>query len=142
MRQEVFKRPRTALMAFAAALALVGANAMAYEEPTYQVVQTFPEFELRRYEPYLVAQTQVTGDFDEAGNKAFRILAGYIFGDNRRREKMEMTAPVNQSPAAGEGEKIEMAAPVTQESAARAGESGNYVLSFVMPSRYTWETLP
>jgi hypothetical protein len=73
------------------------------------------------------------------GNQAFRILAGYIFGDNRRREKMEMTAPVNQRPATEDGENIGRAAPVTQESG--AGDRA-YVLSFVMPSRYTLETLP
>ena len=87
---------------------------MALEEPSYQVVQTYPELELRRYAPYLVAETEVSGDFDEVGNQAFRILADYIFGNNRAREKMEMTAPVNQQPARGESDKIEMTAPVTQ----------------------------
>ena len=92
---------------------------MAIEEPKYEVVKTYPDFELRRYAPYLVAETEVTGDFDEVGNRAFRILADYIFGNNRRQEKLEMTAPVNQRPAAGGGEKIAMAAPVAQRILAR-----------------------
>jgi hypothetical protein len=122
-------------------LSLLGGPAMAIEEPAYEVVKTYPEFELRRYAPYLVAETEVRGDFDEVGNRAFRILAGYIFGDNRSREKMEMTAPVNQRPVSAEGEKLEMTAPVSQRRSAGAG-AGAYVFSFVMPSGYTLETLP
>lgn len=114
---------------------------MAIEEPAYEVVQTYPEFELRRYAPHLVAETEVAGGFDEVGNQAFRILAAYIFGDNRRRETMAMTAPVSQRPAGGEGETIGMTAPVSQRPA--AGDGGDtYVLSFVMPSRYKLESLP
>jgi hypothetical protein len=122
-------------------LSLSGGPAMAIEEPAYEVVKTYPEFELRRYAPYLVAETEVRGDFDEVGNRAFRILAGYIFGDNRSSEKMEMTAPVNQRPAAGEGEKMAMTAPVTQRPKGGA-DADTYVLSFVMPSGYTLDTLP
>jgi len=120
---------------------LAGANAMAIEEPKYEVVKTYPEFELRRYEPFLVAETEVTGDFDEVGNQAFRILAAYIFGENKSRAKMEMTAPVNQRPAAGEGEKMAMTAPVTQRPKGRDGPD-TFVLSFVMPSGYSLDSLP
>ena len=49
--------------------------------------------------------------FDEAGNKAFRILADYIFGNNNAKLKIDMTAPVAQQPAS---EKIAMTAPVSQ----------------------------
>jgi hypothetical protein len=129
------------LIGIAAALLLMGAPAMAVEEPKYEVLNTYPDFELRRYAPYLVAETEVTGDFDGVGSQAFRILAGYIFGNNRAQEKMEMTAPVNQRLAAGEGEKLEMTAPVTQRPKGGAG-ANTFVLSFVMPSRYTLDTLP
>ena len=108
---------------------------MAYEQPRYTVIQRQGDFELRRYEPYLVAEIEVSASFEEAGNIAFRPLANYIFGENRRSEKMEMTAPVTQAP---KGEKIGMTAPVIQSSRG----DGNYVVSFVMPSRYTVDTLP
>jgi len=119
-------------------LFLIGSNAMALEEPQYRLVATYPEFELRRYAPYLVAETEVRGDFEQVGNQAFRILADYIFGNNRARERMAMTAPVNQRPAAGE--TMAMTAPVAQEP--RGEAAGRYVLSFVMPSGYTLQTLP
>ena len=137
-RQRRFRRP---LIGIGALLLLAGANALAIEEPSYQVVQTYPDFELRRYAPYLVAETEVSGDFDKVGNRAFRILAAYIFGENRGQRKMEMTAPVSQRPVARGGEKIEMTAPVTQRPTGGTG-ADTYVVSFVMPSGYTLDTLP
>lgn len=122
-------------------LLLLGADAMAIKEPKFEVVKTYPEFESRRYRPHLVAETEVTGDFDEVGNQAFRILAAYIFGENRSQTKMEMTAPVNQRPAAGNGEKMEMTAPVTQRLKG-SGRPDTFVLSFVMPSGYSLDSLP
>ena len=120
---------------------IAGANVMAIEEPQYEEVKTYPEFELRRYEPFLVAETEVDGDFDGVGNKAFRILASYIFGENKSQAKMEMTAPVNQRPVTEEGEKMAMTAPVTQRPKGSDG-SETFVLSFVMPSGYSLESLP
>lgn len=117
---------------------------MAIEEPKYEVVKEFEGCELRQYAPTLIAETTVTGSFDEVGNEAFRILAGYIQGENVKAEEIEMTAPVNQRPAGAEGqsEKIEMTAPVSQSPAKVGDASGTYVLSFVMPSKYTLQTLP
>lgn len=108
---------------------------MAIEQPRYTVLQHDGNFELRRYEPYIVAEMEVSTSFEEAGNAAFRTLAKYIFGENRRSETMEMTAPVTQTP---KGERIGMTAPVNQS----ARGSGSYTVSFVMPSRYTLATLP
>lgn len=133
------------LAAFAALIALIpGGDSMAIEEPAYDIVQQGPVFELRRYRPHLVAETQVSGGFDEVGGKAFRILADYIFGNNRTSEKIAMTAPVSQRPATdsegAQGMRIEMTAPVAQR--ALDPELGTYVISFVMPSRFRLETLP
>ena len=65
---------------------------MALEEPTYEVLLTVGEVEFRRYEPYMLAEVTVDGDAKD--RSAFKILAGYIFGDNDAAEKMNMTAPV------------------------------------------------
>ncbi len=129
------------LFAITAAMLLAGGNAVATEEPQYEVVQIYPAFELRRYAPYLVAETEVSGDFDAVGNRAFRILADFIFGNNKQREKMAMTAPVNQRPASAGTEEIEMTHPVSQRRK-DGPDADTYVVSFVMPSRYTRETLP
>jgi hypothetical protein len=124
-----------------ASLLLAGGNAMAIEEPAYEVVRRYDAFELRRYAPYVVAETEVDGPFERAGNKAFRILAGFIFGDNRSSTKIEMTAPVTQQPKRDAGERIEMTAPVIQRPNSDT-DADSFVFSFVMPARFTLETLP
>jgi hypothetical protein len=50
-----------------------------------------------------------------------------------------MTAPVSQRPAAGE--RIEMTAPVVQRPE-RGADGETFVVGFVMPSRFSLETLP
>jgi len=106
---------------------------MALEKPSYTVLESEGNLELRRYEPYIVAETLVDGDFESAGNQGFRRLADYIFGNNRSRQKMEMTSPVSQAPS----EKVAMTAPVAMH---RQGDL--YRITFMMPSKYTLETLP
>lgn len=115
----------------------MGVPLMAIEEPAYRVVEEFPEFEVREYAGYIVAETRIEGPFSEASNVAFRILADFIFGNNTTRTKMAMTAPVSQQAAASE--RIAMTAPVTQ-SGNEAGKS--FTVAFVMPSKYSMETLP
>jgi hypothetical protein len=117
---------------------MVPAIAMAIEEPEYQVVGQYDNYELREYAPYIIAEVDVQGDFDEAGRDAFRILAGYIFGDNAAAEKMAMTAPVESRPSA-KGEKMSMTAPVT---AIAAGDDGRTTYAFVMERKFSLQTLP
>ncbi len=79
------------LLIFFALVVFPGATAMALEEPQYEVLTRKGDIEFRQYEPYIVAEVAARGD-----NQAFRILAGYIFGDNVEQEKMQMTAPVER----------------------------------------------
>ena len=109
-------------------------EAMAIEESSYTVVEQVDDFELRMYEPSIVAETLVEGDFSEVGNEGFRRLAGYIFGKNRKQQDIDMTAPVSQESAS---EKIAMTAPVNQETV-----DGKWRITFTMPAEYTMETLP
>ena len=110
----------------------------AIEEPTYTVVQKTEVFEVRQYAPYLVAEVVVPGPASEAGNQGFRLLGGYIFGNNKGERKLEMTAPVTQTPVQpAPPVKLEMTAPVTQTAA-----PGGFLVHFVMPKGYTLTTLP
>lgn len=107
------------------------------EQPRYQVVEKVGAFEIRRYGPRLAAEVTVSGSAEGARNAGFRKLAAYIFGGNTTRSSIAMTAPVVQS-ARGPSESIAMTAPVVQ-----SGDSaGGWRIQFIMPSRYTRETLP
>jgi hypothetical protein len=128
---ETFKSVR--LVALLAGFITCGGPLMAIEQPSYAVLESDGQLELRRYEPYIVAETLVDADFERAGNEGFRRLADYIFGNNRSRQKLEMTAPVSQTTS----EKIAMTAPVSMN---REGES--YRITFMMPSDFTLQTLP
>ncbi len=114
-------------------LAIIG-EGMAIEEAKYSVITKDGNLELRHYEPNIVAETMVDGDFDKVGNEGFRRLFKYISGENRKKQAISMTAPVTQDAGS---EKISMTAPVNQE---RTGNQ--WRIAFLMPSAYTIETLP
>lgn len=106
---------------------------MAVERPTYSVDMSTPPYEIRDYAPTLVAVVHVGGDRGDAVSAGFRILASYIFGDNRAKGKIAMTAPVTQTPS----HAIAMTAPVEQRSTDTGWE-----VRFTMPAAYTLNTLP
>lgn len=119
-------------------LILFGESAMATEEPTFTASLKEGAFEVRSYPALVAAQVSVTGTRDEASNAGFKLLAGYIFGGNTRKQSIAMTAPVVQAQASSE--KIAMTAPVMQSSV--PGQAGSWTVRFIMPSEYTMETLP
>ena len=128
MRLNIF----TALFLF-----LTSFTVMAIEEPEFISIEKKDAFEIREYQSKLIAQVLVTGTFDNASNKGFRLLADFIFGNNKTNEgskKIDMTAPVITHDAS---EKIEMTAPVISEETERG-----WYISFNMPKQYTKETLP
>ncbi|MBC7520983.1 MAG: heme-binding protein [Sandarakinorhabdus sp.] len=126
---------KSLLLALLLGLNLLGTPARATEEPPFTVRSAHGEFEVRDYPALVAAEVSVTGDRKEAAGKGFRLLAGYIFGRNTRKQSIAMTAPVTQ--AAATSEKIAMTAPVLQ-----AGGDGAWVVRFIMPHGSTLETLP
>lgn len=110
-------------------------SAMAYEEPSYDLVKTHEGIELRRYAPMLVVETDMPGGRDTGGNAAFRRLFDYIAGNNRKQQKIEMTVPVVMGPAS---QKLEMTVPVLTQP----GAGGEPTMQFVLPARFTPETAP
>jgi SOUL heme-binding protein len=129
------------LFSFIFFLSLSGV-AMAIEEPKYDVIEKSEAFELRAYKPMIVAEAFVDGDLDEATSKGFKLIADYIFGNNKSAtgasEKISMTTPVTMEPKPDDkSEKISMTAPVSMQESA-----GKWRMHFVMPSKYTLETLP
>ncbi len=121
-------------------LLILKGTLMAIEEPKYTVIQKNDTFEIREYASYVVAQTEVTGTFDDMGGKAFKILFKYISGENQKQSKISMTAPVIQESSPQEGQKIQMTAPVIQEVNTNNPKTATF--SFVMPQNFTLDTLP
>ena len=115
-------------------LGLTPMTASATEEPAHTVLVEDGKFQVRQYEPTIVAEVEVTGDMRRAGNSGFRPLADFIFGNNTARDEIAMTAPVTRV----KSEKIEMTAPVTRV----ANGDDTWTVAFVMPSKWTMETLP
>jgi effector-binding domain-containing protein len=109
---------------------------MAIEEPEYTVVSKNEIFEIRQYGPTLVAETLVQADFEEAGNKAFKILAAYIFGDNKSKSNLNVSLNENKMSEV-KSEKIAMTAPVSQIK-----NDAGFTVQFTMPKSYTLESLP
>ena len=85
------------------------------EQQKYKVVKKFTDFEIRDYEPCLIAEVSVDGSMNQAGSYGFRPLFNYISQNN-----ISMTAPVIQIPV----------------------KSDQWKISFVMPSGSDISSLP
>ncbi len=104
------------------------------EEPSFTVIEVRDGYEIRQYDSYIVAETAVTGSFDVALEAGFRNIADYIFGNNTTKTSIAMTAPVLEQ----KSEKIAMTVPVIASDPTAAERT----VAFVLPSKYTLETLP
>ena len=89
------------------------------EQLNYKILDDSKEYEIRLIDEHITAETNLKGTFQSGGNDAFRIIAGYIFGNNKKRQKIAMTTPV-----------------IIDD------ETKDSKFSFVMPSEYTLDTLP
>ena len=79
------------------------------EQPEYQIINSNGPIEIRSYGPMIAAEAEVRGERKAAINEGFRLIAGYIFGNNAPHSKIDMTAPVQQQ----RQQTIAMTAPVT-----------------------------
>ena len=89
------------------------------EKQQYSLLHKEGVFEIRRYEPSLMASVELPGSYSSMSSTGFRELAGYIFGGNEEKVKIAMTAPVHV-----------------------AISDSTSTMSFVMPSSYHMEELP
>lgn len=94
---------------------------MAIETPNFQLIEVQGEFEIREYDPMIIAMTKVNSTYKEASSTGFRRIANYIFGGNQKKMAIEMTAPVI------------LDVPNMNDI---------YEILFVMPSQHSLEELP
>lgn len=114
---------------------------MANEEPRYEVLKTSERFELREYAPMLLAEVQVTADFDDVGSQSFRSLFGYISEDDRPQGEIAMTVPVLQQPLTNDERGAEESA-MNQPGDEQNPRLSSYRFAFVMPPEYNLDDLP
>lgn len=75
--------------------AFVSKSTKRTEQHTYQVMKVYEQFEIRKYEAALFSSVKLNSkSYKETAGSGFRVLAGYIFGDNKKKEKIAMTSPV------------------------------------------------
>ena len=120
------------------------------ETPNFAVLASGPDgIEVRRYEPVIEAFTTVeASDARAAANEAFMTVAGYIFGANEGGDggptKIDMTAPVRTT--SGAPHRHDGPGADDGRSESKGGntldEDGSYTIAFVMPSKWTMESLP
>ena len=92
------------------------------ETPKYELIDKDRLFEIRMYEPMIIAITEINSSYSQSATTGFRRIANYIFGGNDQNMEIAMTAPVLSS------------SPVNN--------NGIYNVSFVMPSKHTLSNLP
>ena len=109
---------------------------MSTEQQRYEVIERIGKnIKIRQYPTRIVAETTVDASIsDNPRGDAFRIVAAYIFGANKARQKIDMTAPVE---IAKPSVTIPMTAPVEVNTA-----NNVLIMRFFMPSRYSINNLP
>src|SRR4030042_5691921 len=90
------------------------------DQAKYDVLREIGKVEIRRYPRLVIARV------DGYGDGGFNLLFNFITGNNQKKSKIAMTAPVVS-------EQIAMTAPVLSESDS---------IAFVMPEGLTLETTP
>lgn len=132
------RSPLPARRCTASIFLLIGALAvaetcMAIEKAPYAVVINSPPYEVRDYSTSIVAIVCVHGSRSDAVNSGFRLLANYIFGDNKEKSKIAMTAPVTQAPQVSGAAGASNPAAYLQNA---------WTVRFMMPAGYTLKSLP
>jgi len=88
-------------------------------EPKYTVVRADQAIEIRQYPELTIAEVRLSGERYSSIKSGFRLLADYIFGNNKAKHTIAMTAPVMQQK-----------------------DQNGWIINFVMPAGYTKKTLP
>lgn len=90
------------------------------EKQKYRVVRKERDYEIRYYPPAIFATIRSSAkSYRELGNRGFRKIAGYIFGNNESGSKIAMTSPVHMD--------------INERESS---------MSFVMPSEFDLKKLP
>ena len=102
-----------------------------------EVLQRERRFEIRQYQGYIAASVEIDSDIKNALNSGFGVLADYFFSRNWSRKPPKTTGSITVHVA--KNEKIAMTTPVFL---ATTDQANRYIISFIMPAKYTMDSLP
>jgi hypothetical protein len=105
------------------------------EEVKYYVISRDHDMQIRKYRPFILAQTMVRGSFDVARELGTKRLEMYLNGHNSFRERLSSTTPFFQS----RGDKLSFTSPL--ESDLPSTEE-NWVLGIILPARFSIGNMP
>ncbi|PID46634.1 MAG: heme-binding protein [Proteobacteria bacterium] len=130
---------RTLLLTIFTAVLLSGCSIWGQrtgEEALYSTLAVDENFEIRLYEPLIIAQTAVEGPYLAATRTGYQRLTDYVSGYNLANQTVSVNPPI----ILGEGAKkpkIELTTPYYEEYL-----DGVWLTSVAMPEAYTLQTLP
>jgi hypothetical protein len=112
-------------------------------QPPYVLEQRIGRLEVRRYREQTWAETSVRqANWSDTLDEGFRRLARFIFGDNARSERLEMTAPVLVTLPGMEGQpRYARANPYVERLETLTG-IGTRTVAFILGQRIPLKELP
>ncbi|MEO1009262.1 MAG: heme-binding protein [Planctomycetota bacterium] len=108
-----------------------------WEERAYTAVVEDGRFEIRDYEPAILATATSDGTFGSASGEAFGELGGYIFGKNAEEASIAMTVPVQRVPVGAP--RIEV---LDGDANATTAADEAWEMGFYMPREWSMASLP
>ncbi len=105
------------------------------EEVKYYVITRDHERQIRKYRPFILAQTMVRGTFEIARDLGIRRLELYLNGHNSFRERLPSTTPFFQS----RGDRLSFTSPLEID---RHAHEENWVLGIILPARFSVNNMP
>ena len=104
------------------------------EKQPYKVLKSYPELELRDYPAGMQIETEVTGDFINAGSMGFRPLVNFISGNNKARQAIAMTAPVIQESVTNSRHKVRFVMPEEMDESSTPSPADSSVSVVSVPA--------
>jgi hypothetical protein len=104
------------------------------ENQPYSVLKRYPDMELRDYPAGMQIETEVTGDFINAGSVGFRPLVNFISGNNKARQAIAMTAPVIQESVTSSRHKVRFVMPKEMNQSSTPAPADSKVVAIQVPA--------
>jgi len=104
------------------------------EEALYATLFSDGDYEVRVYEPLIIAQAASEGGYLQATRSGYKRLTDYVSGNNLAQQTIDVNPP---QLASGNKSKIELTTPYYEEFL-----DGIWLTSVALPEQYSLATLP